>query len=192
MLDEWVRGWNGGKEGGSIWFKGRKSKYLLVIVICLGLLALLWPVAKTDKKTPAQTERETPSSADIKNRTAVDLEKILSRIEGAGKVEVSISLASDGSKTYACNTRSEKNTIEERDPKGSSKTTSQENTSHDLAVSGGTPLLLENRAPEVLGVLVVADGAVDARVRERLMNATATLLNVPSHKVRVMPREGGQ
>ncbi|HWP95914.1 MAG TPA: hypothetical protein VN426_03620 [Syntrophomonadaceae bacterium] len=193
MLDEWVRAWRKNEEGGVSWFKAGKSRYLMVILICLGLLAILWPVTKSDVKTTTSDAQQAQSlTGGAGSRMAADLEKILSKVEGAGKVDVSISLASEGSKTYASNTRSEKNTIEERDPKGSSKTTSQENISHDLAVSAGSPLLLEDKTPEVLGVLVVADGATDATVRERLLNATATLLNVTTHKVLVMPREGGQ
>jgi len=71
------------------------------------------------------------------------------------------------------------------------KTTVEENTSNDLSVSSGNPILLEIKGPQVIGVLVVADGARDAFVREKLMQATATLLDVPLYKVQVMPREGG-
>ena len=46
--------------------------------------------------------------------------------------------------------------------------------------------------PEILGVLVVADGAQDPQVKENLAQATATLLDISPHRVRVMPREGGR
>ena len=68
----------------------------------------------------------------------------------------------------------------------------EQRISHDLAVSGGIPLLFEEKAPEVLGVLVVAEGAADVAVKEQLSKATATLLNIPLHRVMVVAGKGGQ
>ncbi len=61
-----------------------------------------------------------------------------------------------------------------------------------MAVSSGNPLLLEEKMPEILGVLIVADGADDPQVKENLTNAASTLLDISPHRVRVMPREGGR
>lgn len=193
MLEEWIREWKADGSKGS-WLKRFRGRPLLVVLICVGILALLWPVASTDQSEHAVTstpDRVEGGSGTLKSQTAIALEGILAQIAGAGKVQVSITLASDGSKTYATNTRQEKRTVEEKDAKGALKTTVEENTTNDLSVSSGNPLLLETRGPEVIGVLVVADGARDAAVREKLMQATATLLDVPLYKVRVMPREGG-
>jgi stage III sporulation protein AG len=72
-----------------------------------------------------------------------------------------------------------------------SKSSLEESNTQDIAVSSGNPLLIEEKTPEILGVLVVADGARWPVLREKIANATATLLNVPAYKVQVMPREGG-
>lgn len=192
MLEEWIREWKA-DAGSRPWLKHFRGKHLLVVLVCLGILALLWPVASTQEAKQAVSDSyqsETGTNA-LKSQTNAALEGILTQISGAGKVQVSITLASDGSKSYATNTRQEKRTVEEKDVKGGLKTTIEENTSNDLSVSSGNPLLLETRGPEVIGVLVVADGARDAAVREKLMQATATLLDVPLYKVQVMPREGG-
>lgn len=192
MLEEWIREWKA-DVGNKSWLKHFRSKHLLVVLVCLGILALLWPVASTQdaKPTVSDSYQSDAGTEAIKGQTTAALEGILTRISGAGKVQVSITLASDGSKTYATNTRQEKRTTEEKDAKGVVKTTVEENTSNDLSVSSGNPILLEIKGPQVIGVLVVADGARDAFVREKLMQATATLLDVPLYKVQVMPREGG-
>ncbi len=191
MLEEWIRNWKA-ESGGKNWFSSKQSKYLLVIIICFGILALLWPVAQTDNSksvVPASSSQDTISS-DTNQRMSSELEGILSKISGAGQVDVSLTLVSDGVKSYATNDRNESRIIEEKDAKGSNKLTREENITHDLATSGSSPLLLEARTPEVIGVLLVAEGASDAGVRENLRNATATLLNIPVYKVRVLPREG--
>lgn len=189
MLDEWIRTWKSDSGEGSL-LKGR-GKYLIVVIVCLGILALLWPEDRnenTEKVVPASSSQERTGYA-INEQMSAALEGILSKISGAGRVEVSLTLASEGIKTYATNDRNEKRTIEEKDAKGGNKLTREENATQDLATSGSTPLLIESKTPEVIGVLVVADGASDAAVRENLANATATLLNIPLYKVRVMPRE---
>ncbi|HCF51291.1 MAG TPA: stage III sporulation protein AG, partial [Syntrophomonas sp.] len=53
-------------------------------------------------------------------------------------------------------------------------------------------LLVEEKTPEVLGVLVVAAGASNVAVKEQLSSATATLLNIPLHRVMVVAGKGGR
>lgn len=188
MLYEWIRGDKNDTEGRTL-FPGKKSRYIMVIAICLGLLALIWPVTRTDKDSGSKTLANNTSSGEsrkINRELASELEYILSRIEGAGKVEVSISLASGGLKTYAANTRNENREIAESQ-NGLKKTTSESNVTRDLAVSAGAPLLVENKTPEVIGVLVVAEGAHSPLIQEKLIQATATLLNISPHQVCVMP-----
>jgi len=191
MLEEWIRGDN--QQGNSGWLnlKGGKGRYLLIIVICLGLLALIWPTGQAEKKHNNPTPvNNIESGSSIEGKMVTDLEGILSQIDGAGKVKVSISLASQGSKTYASNLRNEKR--ESKEGAGAnSKQTREETVVHDLAVTSGNHLLIEEKSPEVTGVLVVADGAGNSRVRENLTQAVATLLNIAPHKVTVMPRKAG-
>lgn len=192
MLDEWIRrSRDSGEENNSI-LKGNKSRYILVIIICLGLLALLWPVGKVEKPGTPDVGRApaTSTGVSVKSQLTADLESILSRIDGAGKVEVSLTLSSEGVKSYASNRRNEKRTTEETGAQGLKKTSQEENLVEDLAVSSGSPLIVEDKFPQVLGVLVVADGARQQAVQEKLTDAAATLLNIPAHRVRVLPRKG--
>ncbi len=48
--------------------------------------------------------------------------------------------------------------------------------------------MVEQKSPQILGVLVVADGACDPMVKEELTNVTATLLNLSAYQVRVAAR----
>lgn len=194
MLEEWIR--KGKEDEESNLLSNKKMRYLVVIVICMGLLALIWPTARTnsnaDVSTPVVQEatKEVVSSSSVKSSLARELEAILSQIEGVGSVNVSLTLSSEGIKTYASNIRDEKRDVQETDNRGNKKTTVEQNITRDLAVSSGNPLLVEEKMPEILGVLVVADGANNPKIAERLVNATATLLDISPHKVTVMPRKG--
>ncbi|NLU50519.1 MAG: hypothetical protein GXX09_08945 [Syntrophomonadaceae bacterium] len=164
-----------------------KQGWILALLAVVGVTLLLWPVSVTPEagveEAPVQGE---PVAGDsVRAAMEAELSGILSRMNGVGRVNVSLTLASGGVRTYALNNREESREVEE----GTSKTREINRTS-DIAVSGNqSPILIEQRAPIVTGVLVVADGAVNPLVREQLTDAVVTLLGVPAHKVRVLPRE---
>lgn len=188
MLEEWKRKWNGDPAAQT---GGRYGMYVLVVAVCLGLLALLWPSGEKPvlpENSPVAAQAGGVDQA--RNALAADLERILSQVEGAGAVQVSISLNSDGQKNYARNSKNEHRTTQEADSVGGDREVIEENQSSDIAISGGTALLVEDTAPQVTGVLVVAEGAGNFLVKERLTDATAVLLNVAPHQVRVETRKG--
>lgn len=190
MLDEWRRKIGSGTVKGPP-PGGKQVKYLLVAVVCLGLLALIWP--SNDSSPHPELGEQTNQSDGVglaRADLAADLEQILSQVEGAGAVEVSLTLSSDGIKNYARNTKNEHRDTQEADNVGGDRNIVEENQTSDIAISGGAALLVEDSAPEVVGVLVVADGAVNNTIKERLTNATATLLNISPYQVRVEARKG--
>ncbi|SHG65189.1 stage III sporulation protein AG [Thermosyntropha lipolytica DSM 11003] len=193
MLSEWVRSVQTRETNiKEEWM--RKGRYLLVILVCIGILALIWPVTdigQHDAVSPPEPVYQQEDVKGVKAQMEEELASILSQIEGAGKVDVSLTLSSDGVKTYAANVREEKKDYEENSG-GGKKVTSETNIAQDIAVNAGSALLIEHKNPEVVGVLVVAEGAGDARVREDLSWAAATLLDVPIHKVKVMPMQEGR
>jgi stage III sporulation protein AG len=190
MLEEWIRE-KSNKGPGASFLRSRKGQYILIILICLGLLALIWPV-KDDKSSSSGIGVEAAGTENYRDsRMSRELESILAKIDGAGQVDVSITLASGGVKTYAANVRNENRESSESDRQGGSKSSLEQSSTQDIAVSSGSPLLIEERNPQIMGVLIVADGARLPEVREKLTNAAATLLDLPVHKVQVMPRKGG-
>lgn len=192
MLEEWIRKISGKGENKGLVDWGQKGKYLVAAAVCLGLLAIMWPTGKNiPQETTSGTKVEnTEGVAQAKDRLAGELENILSQVEGAGKVQVSITLSSDGLKSYARNTKTDRKETKELDNSGGDRTITEENQTSDIAVSGGSALLIEDSAPEVVGVLVVAEGAQDGLVKEKLTDATTTLLNISSYQVRVVARKG--
>ncbi len=184
VMEEWIRGGSGdnGENRPKKW-----SRYILVIIICLGMLALVWPLGKEE---PVQVKEKNPSGSveRAQQKISRDLESILSQVEGAGQVRVSISLDSDGLKSYAGNTKKDVRETIEQDRSGGERQIREENQSSEIAVSGGSALLIEEKAPRITGVLVVAEGADNSLVKEELNEAVAVLLNLSPHQIRVLPR----
>ncbi|MEA4882876.1 MAG: hypothetical protein VB144_04280 [Clostridia bacterium] len=124
--------------------------------------------------------------ADLEGRIA----GILSRIDGAGTVSVEITLRGSTSREYAANTISEDRTTEEPDKTGTGSKSVEKRITREIVLAadpgsgrGQSPILVREDAPAVVGVLVVAPGASDPRVRRELSLAAETLLAMPAHRV---------
>lgn len=124
------------------------------------------------------------------------LQQTLAQIAGSGRVAVSVSLKASPLKEFATNTKTTKHTVEEKDQGGGTRMTtdSNEDTTMVMARSGQVgggeaPVVSRESQPEILGVVVVAEGANDALVRLRLSQAVETLWGLAPHQVQVLPMD---
>ena len=109
-------------------------------------------------------------------QTEKRLAAVLSQIEGAGEVEVFLTVRSEGELVVATET------TEHAD---GSVTTSP-------VLSGGEPIVLEECLPAVTGVLIVAEGADDLSIRFNLLEAAASVLDINQSLIKVYTKGGSQ
>lgn len=126
---------------------------------------------------------------------AEELARIVSSIEGVGRVTVSVKLEAGFEKETLWSTQlSRQSTVE--NGQGNERQTSQESVSQEMvtvrASGEESPFVPRTRLPKVAGVVVVAEGANDPRVKANIYRAVTTLLDVPAHKVEVLPMRGGR
>ncbi|MCL6635093.1 MAG: hypothetical protein K6T29_04910 [Peptococcaceae bacterium] len=123
--------------------------------------------------------------------------EMLRQVEGAGRVEVSVRLSGSTRAEYAVNTTTGKKTVQERDQSGGTRLTTEDTGSGQLVMNrngagGEQPVMEREVAPQVAGVLVVAEGARDARVKAKLFEATRVALGIEPQKIVVLPMERGE
>ena len=108
-----------------------------------------------------------------------DLEEVLSRVDGVGSVAVVITWSDEGEELYAYN--------EETVERGGEEGATEKTTRSELVSAGrdDEPVLKNRLRPKIDGVLIVAEGAADDRVRARLQAAAATCLDVGANRVEV-------
>ena len=178
-------------------------------MIRLGLLALLGvalllaggrghTIAESNQQESVQQGSGpvvTQKSADVVTALEAQLAQTLSQIQGAGAVTVQITVNDLGRKEYARDLqKTERNTSEESGDSKQQTTEVQESQTvvqQSGGQSGNGALLLEETMPEIRGVLIVASGAEEATVQEQLLRAAATVLQVSTEKIIVLPGEGG-
>lgn len=149
-------------------------KYLLLIVLA-GIILLL-PAGKsgqTPQKADTQTSQETFDLPAMERR----LETALSKISGAGKVTVVLTLKDSGRQVYAQDVRTDQNE--------QSRTT--------VVVSRGSgveqPVGVQKFSPAFQGALVVCPGGGDSKVRLQLTQAISALTGLSTEKISICQSE---
>lgn len=148
------------------------------------------------KSQPNGEALETLGKADIDQKDEMEkkLQSILSKINGAGKVEVMITFYSGNEYVPATDVNASDNTTNEKDKEGGSReikqTEKQNTTIYEENDGVKKPFIIKEVLPKVKGVVVVADGAADAEVKANLAKATEALLDVATHKIQVFQRGG--
>ncbi len=185
----------------------------MALLIALGILGIalifagnLWPSGAPERmpensETPGAT-LSSPSSgaaeelAALQNALQNSLEHILTQIDGVGRVAVHVTLAGGRKYHYERDVTTTAKTTEENDSQGGTRVITEQTESGKLVLvresgSNETPVVSYVVQPEVAGVLVVAEGAVDSRIKATLKQAVQTLLEIAPHQVEVLPMKGG-
>lgn len=161
------------KEGTKNGFVGAKGKRKLELLLIIGLAAAILAVfvsSFTDSTDEVSGDYSQFEKWCLSEQTRA--EEALGRIKGAGKVKVLITYISASEKVYATKTVS--------------KTSNGVTTvTEEIVFSSGKPVVVTEKAPKIGGIVVVADGAGDARVKLEIIRAIMTLFDIQASDVEV-------
>ena len=160
-----------------VWERIKRSKYVLAVVL-LGLFLILLP-DKKENGTAQASETETVRFSVREEEKRI--EAALSEIAGAGRVCVVLSVRSSEERVIAVDT--EDYVLQED---GELRRETSQNT---VTVSGDTgeePVTVKTIYPEYRGALVVAEGADNAEIKLRLVQAVADLTGLSTEKITVV------
>ncbi len=164
----------------------KKIQYVAVLLLAIIILTIYFSSFKSGaQNTPApETSKAAVGYDDLEER----LEKILSKIDGAGKVDVMITYESTPEKVPALSVDKQISTSTDIGQNGTN-TTNIENTQSDVVtVNGGNgndAFILRENTPKIMGVIVIAEGADSITVKLDLLRAVETVLNVSPDRVDV-------
>lgn len=157
--------------------KSVKNIEIIVCIILIAIILLLYGIVREAKKKQAESGNAGATIVE----TASDEERlaaVLSKIKGAGKVEVYIGYDGNFETVYAFDKTT--NTTTRTDDSGGANLTTTVTEEKSTAVfdENKKPLIEKTVAPKITGVIVVAEGAKDVAVRLNILKAVATALNV--------------
>lgn len=158
-------------DWGKLKEKLKRGKFLEIAVVLLLVVIVLAVFFTSFGGGPAG---EDAAASDFVAETESRLKGILSKVEGVGDVDVFLTVASDGETVIATET-----------------TVSADGTVTTTPILvGGEVVVLEKKNPEITGVLVVAEGAENLGVRFRLLEATASVLDIDQSLIKVYAKDG--
>lgn len=174
----------------SKWKKLRKDQILIGILAGVLLLVVAFPhETEPEKQTEVKQEQAVVMAEQDTQIAWMErkLRSILEQVQGVGKAQVMITVKSYGKKLVEKDT----SISEEEDRNGENGETSTmrtENTTVYQRDGDGNeiPFVTEERAPEIEGVLVAAQGGNDLVVAENIRDAAMVLFGVEAHKIKVM------
>lgn len=184
------------------WIKKISSDKLLVGLVSLIAVGMSFIYLGKGTINPVQNEQTKSAVTTVTNpNTKIGvLEKELESklqanilmMEGVGKVQVSVNFLTGLKSEYVRNNNVTKRTNKETDKTGGTRETTEITENNQVVMPNGSsqPVIAMEDRPEIGGVLVIAEGARDPKVREGIHTAVQTLLNVPSARITVVPMGG--
>lgn len=160
---------------------GKKAAITVAALGILGIILIIFSDAIPKNKAEKESsEDETYSAYENVEELENKLSGIISKMEGAGRTYVMITL--DTSKEYIFAKSSENEASQnDSDRKNSEKT--------DIAVidseSGEKALVTRVDEAKIRGVFIVCEGGNNVILKEKIIEAVCALLSVPANKVSI-------
>jgi stage III sporulation protein AG len=134
-----------------------------------------------------------PLIDDYEKTYEAQLKEALDTIVGVDDVTVVVNVDSSESKVFEKNRNTQTQLTDETDREGGKRKVEDQSTEEQLVIIQNgekeVPIVTETKKPEIRGVLVVAKGADNIQVKKWIIEAVTRALDVPSHRVAVMPKK---
>lgn len=189
----WKRLWNSKAEKGS---GNKKSHWIVLLLAGLLLMVIAMPAAKNEEGSDGgesggeesggeMTGAEAAASgqADYAGGLEEELAALLRQVDGAGDVEVMITLEDNGEKEV------------EKDETRQTSTASGENVQESSSVSEQTvyheaddvtPYVVKENYPQIQGVCVVAEGGGNTKIKQDILQVVQALFGIDANKIVVV------
>jgi len=185
----------------------KKMKNLIAVCIILVFILIAMNVFSSGNNnfngnklssTAAKTNAENVDDTKINNETdeknyeekqKSDLKNILKKMNGVGDVEVMMSFENGGEKVPAYDKNNQKSTTEENDTEGGKRVTNQDTDASKtvMTTSDGNnePFILKTYKPKITGIIILAEGADNSKIKYGIEQAVSKLYNLSLDKVNV-------
>ncbi len=146
----------------------KNNKFIRVILTILIIVLIIITIFMVSVKPNKNLE-----TTDYVSELESKLSSVLSNVEGAGKVSVAITVESGMETVVAM----KKVTI--------TNGSGTETTETPILVNGNV-VVLKEKFPKIIGVLIVAEGAKNIAVLSKIQQATVSLLDINVNQIEVL------
>lgn len=178
--------------------KLKRSDWLILVLAGILILIIALPTDTKEKKQAEEAKenisKENNTMEASKDEIERKLEDILEKIDGAGDVKVMITYQDSGTQVVEKDKNTSENSLEESDTTGGVRSTKeqqlQESTVYEEADAGNTPFVSKELLPKVEGILIVASGGDNQKVKQNISEAVLALFQVEAHRIKIVKMSG--
>ncbi len=178
--------------------KLKRSDWLILVLAGILILIIALPTDTKEKKQAEEAKenisKENNTMGASKDEIERKLEDILEKIDGAGDVKVMITYQDSGTQVVEKDKNTSENSLEESDSTGGVRSTKeqqlQESTVYEEADAGNTPFVSKELLPKVEGILIVASGGDNQKVKQNISEAVLALFQVEAHRIKIVKMSG--
>lgn len=187
------------------WKKLKKADYFVLICIGVLLMVIAMPETVPDGKlsfkeskptllsateTETKNVSETEKNDDYTVQMEHKLEKVLSQMEGVGKVKVMITVSDYGTCVLEKDQKRDTTTTTETDSNGGNRAVTEEQREETTVYTENgqekIPYIQKEELPTIEGVVVVAEGGGNSRMISQISETIQALFPVEAHKIKVV------
>ena len=166
--------------------KLKKDKKLL-LTVAAGILGIVFIVIsefipKSSYKKAETGEQNNNTVSSYEETLEKRLESIISSVDGAGRVQVMVTLDTSEQTQYA----------KDENSKSGDKTSEKSYEKKFVLTDDDSGVVLKTTEPEVRGVIVVCDGGDNAAVKNGITSAVRAALSVDSNKITVLKMKNSE
>ena len=182
--------------------KIKKEDFVVLLLIGVLILVVALPSEKQTKRSLDEADSvsiETFNSAEGETYGEYwekKLEHILPAMEGVGRVKVLVSLKDDGELFVEKDTPVTRSMTKEKDSNGGTREITEYSGSETTLMVTQTdgkqiPYVIRERKPKVTGILVLAQGGDNDRIRKEITCLLQALFDIEAHKIVVAKMKTG-
>lgn len=173
-----------------MFLKGERGRKLLLIVgaVGIGLIFLSDLIPNRPESDGMASGKEVIHTEQYTEKMEERLSNLIESVAGAGNCRVMVTLENGTEYRYAQEEKSDQYVKENEQAAQTEEEANSEKTYVILDTSDGKQaLIITEIQPAIRGVVVVCQGAGDARVQQRVIDVVTTALGISSAKVCVSP-----
>lgn len=173
--------------------------FILIAIVTIIIINSIWSGKKENNSSKSSEESDygkqlakeetTQTSTNASTMLEQNLENILVKIEGVGKVKVLISYSETSQVVPMYNENNKNSAIEEKDSGGGTRLTEQNDSSKEIIyqeVNGEKiPITQKVINPKIEGAIITASGASNAVIKNNIIQAVEAVTGLATHKIQV-------
>lgn len=176
--------------------------FLVLLIVTIIAINVIWGKEdKEEKKNEPNIDSkvlaENVKSENIKETGAYNLEQeledILSKIEGVGKVKVLVTYSESNQIVAMYNENKNISVTEESDSEGGTRTIESTDSNKEIILDGSNnPVTEKVIMPKIEGAIIIAEGGGNASLKSSIVQAVSAVTGLATHKVQVFKMDGGK